>query len=514
MSASNSARKVGIAAAIWSAAILASRIIGLIREAVLGRTLGGGQSADVYFSAFILPDYLNYLLAGGALSLVFIPIFSKYLGEDNEAEGWVAFSHIANSLLLLLCIVTPILWWQAPLLATLVAPGFDSAATSELVYLTRVILPAQIFHILGGLLSATLQAKDKHTIPALAPLLYTASIIIGGLWTGTAAGFAWGALVGSLLGPFGLPLMGTLRIHFGWSLRLNFRHPDLKSYFIRSLPIMLGFSIIVLDDWFLRREGSHLAEGSVATLSYAKSLMKVPMGVFGLAIGAGVYPTLSRQLQTGDLKGGFTLLSGAVRRVIVLALIAQAALSAVGADIATVIYGTRLLPNQAQDIGLVLAIMCLGLWAWASNTVVARGYYALGNTWMPTLIGTVVTALAFPLYGWLGSRYGIIGLASTSTMAISVYTFCLMLGLKWKYSNGISNILSFWIRITVAVWVATGIGFAVRAMLPVGPPAVMGALAGGLAAVLVIGLGMAFKIPEISEVTGKVSAKVLNKFSR
>ena len=514
MSASNSARKVGIAAAIWSAAILASRIIGLVREAVLGRTLGGGQAADVYFSAFILPDYLNYLLAGGALSLVFIPIFSKYLGEDKEAEGWIAFSHIANSLLVLLGVVTPILWWQAPFLATLVAPGFDADATAELVYLTRVILPAQIFHILGGLLSATLQAKDKHAIPALAPLLYTASIIIGGIWTGTAAGFAWGALVGSILGPFALPLIGTMRINLGWSLRLNLRHPDLKAYFVRSLPIMLGFSIIVLDDWFLRREGSHLAEGTVATLSYAKSLMKVPMGVFGLAIGAGVYPTLSRQLQTGDLKGGFSLLSGAVRRVIVLALIAQAALSAVGADIATVIYGTRLLPNQAQEIGLVLAIMCLGLWAWASNTVVARGYYALGNTWMPTLIGTVVTALAFPLYGWLGAQFGVIGLASTSTIAISVYAFCLMLGLKWKYDNGISNILSFWVRISIAVWVATGIGFTVRGLLPEGPALIMGAIAGGLAAILAVVLGMALKVPEISEVNQKISSKILRKIKR
>ena len=125
MSASQTARKVGIAAAIWSAAILASRVIGLVREAVLGRTLGGGQAADIYFSAFILPDYLNYLLAGGALSLVFIPIFSKYLVEDKENEGWIAFSHIANSLLLLLAVVTPILWWQAPFLATLVAPGFE-----------------------------------------------------------------------------------------------------------------------------------------------------------------------------------------------------------------------------------------------------------------------------------------------------------------------------------------------------------------------------------------------------
>ena len=127
---------------------------------------------------------------------------------------------------------------------------------TELVYLTRIILPAQIFHIIGGLLSATLQAKDKHAIPALAPLLYTSSIIIGGVWTGTAAGIRVGGPGWQPLGAFWLTLVWQPPHQLGWSLRLNLRHPDLKAYFIRSLPIMLGFSIIVLDDWFSRREGS------------------------------------------------------------------------------------------------------------------------------------------------------------------------------------------------------------------------------------------------------------------
>ncbi|HQB46348.1 MAG TPA: hypothetical protein PLV85_22230, partial [Polyangiaceae bacterium] len=68
-------RRIGIASLIWGASIFLSRIIGLVREAVLGRILGGGKEADVFLASFIVPDFLNYLLAGGALSIVFIPIF-------------------------------------------------------------------------------------------------------------------------------------------------------------------------------------------------------------------------------------------------------------------------------------------------------------------------------------------------------------------------------------------------------------------------------------------------------
>ena len=84
-------RTIGIASAIYAASILLSRLIGLVREAVIGRTLGGGSSADVYWTAFVLPDFLNYLLAGGVLSIVFIPIFSGYLTRKEEAEGWRVF---------------------------------------------------------------------------------------------------------------------------------------------------------------------------------------------------------------------------------------------------------------------------------------------------------------------------------------------------------------------------------------------------------------------------------------
>ena len=95
---SSAGKKTLIASVIWMASMFLSRIIGLVREGVLGRTLGGGADADVYFTSFVLPDFLGYMFAGGALSIVYIPIMTRYLQRGDEEGAWNSFSRIVNVL--------------------------------------------------------------------------------------------------------------------------------------------------------------------------------------------------------------------------------------------------------------------------------------------------------------------------------------------------------------------------------------------------------------------------------
>ena len=502
---------VVIASLIWGASILLSRVIGLVREAVIGRVLGGGGAADVYFTAFVMPDFLNYLLAGGALSLVFIPIFNSYLAVGDEDGAWSAFSVIANCVGGLLLIVTPLLWLAVPALVPLIAPGFDEDQSADLVRLTRIMLPAQIFHLTGGLLSATLQARDKHTLPALAPLLYTGCIIAGGLLGGEslgADGFAWGVLIGSIIGPFGLPLIGTIKHGLGWRLLVSFRHPDLRLWFFRSLPIMLGFSIIVVDDWILRRQGSMLVEGSIATLQYAKTLMKVPMGVFGLATGVATYPTITRLIGRGEKNEAYSLLSGAVRRMLVLAFAAQVVLTAAGPEIARVIYGSRLMEGQSDQIGLVLGLMSLGLWAWAAQTVVARGFYALGNTWLPTVLGSGVVLAFYPLYVFLRGEVGVAGLAIASAAAITVYVVLLITTLRRKFPGIPDGYRAFFGKMVPATAAGLAAGVSLRAVIDLSVPLLQGAILGTAGGAVFLAVALILGVPELSEMISLITEKV------
>jgi putative peptidoglycan lipid II flippase len=176
--------------------------MGLLREQIIGRSLGATRQADLYFASFTLPDFLNYLLAAGALSIVFIPIFVDYLERGEQEGAWRALSVIANFILVVGGLAIALLMVFEKPLAGLVAPGFTGVGELDtLTHLIRIILPAQLFLVVGGLLSAALQAQDRHLLPALAPLVYSAGIIVGGLIGSrvgaSADGFAWGVLIGA-----------------------------------------------------------------------------------------------------------------------------------------------------------------------------------------------------------------------------------------------------------------------------------------------------------------------------
>ena len=478
------ARTVRIASAIWAGSIFLSRIMGLVREQIIGRTLGASRQTDIYFASFTLPDFLNYLLAAGALSIVFIPIFLEHLERGDDERGWEAFSVIANFILVVGVVGIALLMGFARPLASVVAPGFtDPAEVDTLVRLIRIVLPAQFFLVIGGLLSAALQAQDRHFLPAMAPLVYSACIIVGGLvgaYHGGlgADGFAWGVLVGSILGPFGLPLYGCLKTNMRWSPIFSFRNPDLKRYLWLSLPIMIGFSIVVVDEWIIKSQASYLAAGELSYLQYGRTLMKVPIGVFGMAIGVGAYPTISRVVAAGDVAEAYGVPCHAVRLMLVATFAAQICLTLAGFEAAYLIWGpfaSRFSVADAQATGTILMYLSLGLAGWAAQTVISRGFYALGSTWLPTAVGTMVTFGLVPLYIVLRQYWGAIGLAIASSVSILVYV--LLLGwlqrrrfereaiAKGTTLQGVPGMLEAALRLALAAGVAIGVGLGVRVFL-------------------------------------------------
>ena len=478
------ARTIGIASIIWASSIFLSRIMGLLREQIIGRTLGASREADLYFASFTLPDFLNYLLAAGALSIVFIPIFVEYLERNDRDGGWKALSVIANFIFVVGSIGIVLLMVFARPLASFVAPGFNGPGEVEtLVRLIRIILPAQLFLVIGGLLSAALQAQDRHLLPAMAPLVYSAGIILGGLigarYPGMRAdGFAWGVLAGSAMGPFALPLYGCIKSRIRWFPILSFRNRDLMRYLWLSFPIMIGFSIVVVDEWIVKNQASYLAAGALSYLQYGRTLMKVPIGVFGMAAGVAAYPTLSRLVATGRVAEAYGLVCGAVRVTLFATFAAQVCMTLIGVEAVYLVWGlfsNRFSVADAQATGTVLAFLCLGLSGWASQTVISRGFYALGSTWLPTIVGTLVAFLTVPLYVVLRQQSGAIGLAIASSVAILIYVMLLgwlqyrrferEAAARGSDLKDVPSMLGAAFGLAVATGVAIGAGLYVRYLL-------------------------------------------------
>lgn len=417
--------RVGAAALLLGSSALLSRFLGYGREALIAYRVGAGASTDAYYAAFQIPDLLNYLLAGGALSVAFLPLYAKELARGNEGAADHLVASVLGTLGAVSLFLTVLLWYFAQPLIALQFPSFDPETQALTVHLTRIVLPAQIFFVVGGIINATLLARNRFGAAAAAPLFYNGGIIAGGLFLtprleNGIEGFAWGALAGGILGPFLAPLFDARR---RVRLRLRFAPLDrvFLGYLLVAAPLMLGQTLLTVDEWYGRWFGALLGEGTVAHLSYARRLMLVPVAVVGQAIAAAALPTLSRLWAEGKREDLERLVLRTLQAGLGLAALAASACVAMSRELVGVVYQHGAFnAADAATVAAILSILALAAPAWIAQQIAVRAFYARGDTWRPMLLGTVIAASAIPLYLVLGRRFGVLGLAAAGVLGMVV----------------------------------------------------------------------------------------------
>jgi putative peptidoglycan lipid II flippase len=395
-------QKVGIASLILMASVFLSRVIGLFREMAIAYAGGARGDVDAYQIAFVIPEILNHIVASGFLSVTFIPIFSGYLAADREAEGWKVFSVIMNSFGLMLIIFIGISMLFAPELIALTAPGIhDPVLLAKAVRMTRIILPAQFFFFTGGMFTAAQFAKESFSLPALAPLVYNICIIAAGMALGPILkmeGFSWGVLAGSFLGNFAIQYRGARKVGMQYWPVVNFTHPDFLAYVRLTLPLMVGLTMSFSTEFFLKFFGSYLPEGSIACLNYGLRIMFILVGLLGQAIGTASFPFMARLAAENRIPEMNRLLDSTLKY---LSLIIPFSiwLIVLRQEVVAVLFERGRFDAAAthQTAGILLYLM-IGAFAFAAQTVVVRGYYAVQNTLFPAIYSTVGVLISIPFY--------------------------------------------------------------------------------------------------------------------
>jgi putative peptidoglycan lipid II flippase len=432
------ASRISAAALLLAGSVLLSRVLGYGREALLSYRVGAGASTDAYYAAFQIPDLLNYLLAGGALSIAFLPLYTKRLasGDGDGADHLLAT--VLGTLTAVAALASALLWWFAEPLIAVQFPRFDPATQAITVHLTRIVLPAQIFFIAGGIVNATLFAHGRFGAAALAPLLYNGGIIAGGLLLAphmavSVEGFAWGALAGSILGPFLAPVLYArgrvrLRVHLAPHDRI------FLGYLLVAAPLMFGQTLLTVDEWYQRWFGALLGAGAVSHLSYARRLMQVPVAVVGQAIAAAALPTLSRLFAEGRRAELNRLVLRTLQTSLALAVLAGAACFALAAPLVRLVYqrGAFAADDSAQ-VAMILALLCFAVPGWVAQQIIARAFYARADTWRPMLLGTLVAVASIPLYLALGRADGVRGLALASAIGMTISALATLFWARWLH---------------------------------------------------------------------------------
>jgi putative peptidoglycan lipid II flippase len=428
------AGRLGIAALIVGGGILLSRLLGVVREMIFAAMLGADSVTDTYVAAFRIPDYANYLLAGGFLTITFIPIFSKYLADDNESEGWEAFSSILRWLVIGITALIVAGGFVAPWLVETLYPDFTAEQVASTVRMTRIVLPAQFAFVVGAMFASVQYAKGVFTIPTLAPIVYNLLIIGGGiafaLVTGTAEpeGFIWGALLGAFVGSLAIQWWGARRVGMQLDLAAPWRHPAVVQYVALAIPLMLGQSVVALDEGFMSIFGELVGDGAQTNLLYARRTMLVPVGIIAQAASVAAYPFLARLFAEGKIKAMQRTVDQALRWVLVLSIAAAGLLAALALPVIRALF-ERFAYTEADSSAAAAALFfyAFAIPIWGGLQILTRAFYARRSMWTPVLVGTGITLAAIPLYWVLTDTFGIEGVAVASVLALGTYTAILAL---------------------------------------------------------------------------------------
>ena len=415
-------------AVFMMAGTLISRVLGLAREVMVAALFGATRAMDAFNVAYTLSNLARQLLAEGALSAAFVPVFSQALTKSKEK----ALALARSTMTVLMCVTFLVVGLGiagAPALVKFMAPGFDEAESLLAVGLTRWMFPFLIFISLEALTMGTLNSLGSFFVPALSPALSNLAFII------TAPLFA------AKFGVYGLALSvlcgGCAHFMTQWlygfrmkaviyPVRPDMNDPDLKRIMKLFLPYAAGLSLNQINPVISRMLGSFLQEGSISVLNYSNRILQLPLGLFVIAISQAVLPQLSRAKNDDE----FTeTLRQAVRFALFVVLPASLGVMEISREFVHLVFVRGEFGAWAWDATTTtLAFSMLGLPGMACSTVVMRALYALSmprQAFRVTLFSVISTAvlsvllmypmgynglalapgIAFTLSGMLGLRY-------------------------------------------------------------------------------------------------------------
>lgn len=507
----DSRKGMTIATLVLMGSTLSSRVLGLARESLLAARLGTGVEADAYATAFLLPDLVNTLLAGGFLSVSFVPLYMDALRNRGKeaAARFLGGVVLLLSVLGLVAIVALAIFARPALHA--LQPGLVGTPSMErAIYLTRILLPAQMCFLLAGAWSGAQYAHRRFLVPAIAPLVYNVGIIMGGWflapWMG-AEGFAWGVLGGAVAGHFFLQAWGLHLSGSRMSLPQGDAVSDLRAFLWRSLPLMIGLTLGFSSEFLLRRQAGYLGTGAVARANYAFRLVMVLVALFGQSTGVASYPYMVDLVAKGDWPKLQELVRGTLRRLATF-LIPVACFTAAFAPLLVRLAFRRgkFGEDAVVAVATQLSIMVWCVFPWCVQIVLARALYARGRFWFGAALGTGCVLVAWPLWSLLVDKFGPSGLALGLLVLVALQA--LVFSVAWRRgpqgANAFSGLWSLLAEVAAVSALAAWGAWKIAANASPLRAAVVGAGALGL----VLLWALLRKWPGIDMVTFKLRTKL------
>ncbi len=372
-----------------------SRVLGLVRDAVLAFAFGATGVADAFYVAFRIPNLLRRLVAEGALTVAFVPIYTEYLKKSRAQAREVAsvvFTFLA--LFLALLVVCGILF--APWIVKLIAYGFESdpAKFHLTVYLTRIIFPYIFLISLVALAMGILNSLKRFAAPAAAPILLNIGIIGGALllsrfFPEPTVGLALGVLIGGVMQ---LALQVPALAKEGMLPRISFqpKHPGLKSLVLMMIPSAYGAAIYQFNVLVITLLASFLPSGSVSYLWYADRVSEFPLGIFAVSVAVATLPTLSDHAADKDTRSFIETVNYSQRLSFLIAIPAAVGLYLLAEPIVQILFQRgEFTPAMTVATAGALKFFAVGIPFVSGDRNLVPAFFALRKPKIPVITATI-----------------------------------------------------------------------------------------------------------------------------
>lgn len=437
----------------WAATMLAgsallSSILGLIRD----RQLNGlyystyPQGIDAYTVAFLIPDFMFFILVSGALSVSFIPVFNQRIADNNKKSAWELSTSILN-LMAFVTLITSILIiiFAEPLVRYVVGPGLDESGRALAVSMMRVIAINPFLFSIAAVVTSIQQAAGRFIFFALAPIVYNIGIIIGILFfinginifgwqvfDGGIMGVALGVVLGSIL-QLVISCIGLWGMKFDYKFKIFWRNRGFRKVLSLLPPRSLNQGINYVNTIVEVNLASRMAAGSIRAYQQAANLAYVPTSLIGVAISTAVFPKMAERLGQGRPDLFKKELQVTLRVIVWLALPVTA----------ITFFGRGYLVNFINNGGDVtmsglLGILAISILFSSIFQIAVRSFYAHQDTKTPLYISFFAIALNIILAVWFtfSLNMGIYGLAWAASIA-SIVQVIILLTIMARHIKGL-----------------------------------------------------------------------------
>lgn len=440
MTQASANRQIARAAGMVMAAYILSSLTGLVRQILVTHAFGAGDALDAFTSANRVSETLFNLIAGGALSSAFVPVFAAYLTREDHKGAWKLASSLLNIIFLAVSLLAVIAAFAAPqVVQYALASGFSDRPEqfALTVKLLRLMLPSAVIFAISGLSMSILNSHQVFLVPALTPSMYQLGLIFGVtvLRPWGIEGLAWGVLIGSAL-HLGLQIPSLLRLKPEYGPQLGLERPEVRQVLRLMLPRMFGVAVVQLNFWVNTNLASRMGAGNVSALTLGFALMLMVQAAIAQSLATAALPTFSAQIARGLKNEMRASLANTLRWLLFLSLPASFGMILLARPLVALLYQRgSFSPEDTQLVAWAFAWYAAGLVGHSMVEILSRAFYALQDTRTPVLVGigamslnvgfSILFSRLFSAVGW--TPLGGLALANSSATALEMVALLILM---------------------------------------------------------------------------------------